>query len=775
MTQKTRSILHILCLLLPMLLLTYSCTGTRGLAEGEKLYTGAKVNIDGEHLNSGERKQLRQEVQSKLTPQPNSSFLGMRPRVAIHNMVREPERDRGLRHWLKYRVGQAPVLIEDVDPEFNREIMVNHSENKGYFNASGSYEVEEKERTARVIYELQPRQRYFISSVSFPQDTSVLEREIAATQDKSLLKAGNPFDLDVILRERERIDAVLKQKGFYFFHADNIIIQADSTVTNQPEVELMLRVKEATPDLARHPFTIEQTIIFADYDLSEAQANRYGIPADLTGIEEHNGRYIIDPKNKFNPVIFDQAMSFHKGELYNRQDHNQTLNRLISLGVFKFVKNQFVVADSLQHDFHAYYMLTPHLFKNLRLEVLGKTNSENFVGSEVNLNWSHRNAFRGAEQFTATLFGATDWQIGGPENANNLLRLGGRLHLTVPRLWVPFANIRLGGAYIPRTQMGLGYEFQRRTQLYTLHNFTTHFGYYWKENQRKEHDLKVLDALFVRSSDVSERYMEQIQNNPNLGRVIEDQLIFGPTYSFTYTTTMLPFDNTWYYRGTADLSANITGLVTGANVRDGNQVTFFGVPFSQYAKMEHDVRFYRRLSRNTSLATRFIGGIAYPYGNSEYVPFVKQFFVGGSNSLRAFRARNLGPGSYDPRVEGRPFFYDQVGDIKLELNAEYRFGIYRFIHGALFADAGNVWLINEHEDRPGGKFEGDFLKEIAVGAGFGLRMDFSVMVLRLDLAVPLRVPYLPEGERWTFDQFDITDGHWRRNNLMLNIGIGYPF
>ncbi|MCZ2085642.1 MAG: outer membrane protein assembly factor, partial [Flavobacteriales bacterium] len=300
------------------------------------------------------------------------------------------------------------------------------------------------------------------------------------------------------------------------------------------------------------------------------------------------------------------------------------------------------------------------------------------------------------------------------------------------------------------------------------------------------HDLKIFDMTLVAPQNVTEKYQKQIDGdnsdplniiepNPSLQRVIDKQLIFGPTYNYTYTNTMLPKKNTFYYKGSLDLAGTITGLVSGADAKAGKQKEIFNIPFSQYAKMEHDFRYYRKVNEKSTIATRFIAGIGYPYGNSTTMPYVKQFFVGGSNSIRAFRARTLGPGSYDPRNEEASFFFDQSGDIKLEMNAEYRANIYKFLNVAVFADAGNVWLINEDDNKPGGKFSKDFVKEIAVGAGVGLRLDFSILILRLDLAMPLRVPYYEEGNRWTFDRIDFGSGAWRKDNLILNIAIGYPF
>lgn len=765
-----------------LMLIVSSCSNTKFLQEGQLLYTGAEINIKNDTLSKKDKSHLKEALQDQLRPKPNSSFLGLRPKLYIYNITKEPKKEKGLGYWLKYKIGEKPVLLSDVDREFNKKIMVNYSENKGFFNAKASSDTVSDNKKAKVIYDLKPGARYLISSVHFPEDSTVINTEIQAVKDKTFLKAGNPFDLEVIKAERQRIDEHLKDRGFYFFGPDNIIIQADSTVAKEPKVELFVKLKNDTPKISKEPFTIDKTIVFADYNLADVKLGKYGIPYITDSVEAYKDLYVIDPENKFKPKIFDRTLYFNKGDLYNRKDHNLSLNRLISLGVFKFVKNEFVVSDSLHHRFDAYYLLTPRPFQSLRLETLGKTNSANYTGGEVNLNWTHRNFFRGAEQLKAAIYSAFDVQVGGPKDANNIIRFGANAQLSIPRIVAPF-RFHSSSAYVPRTNFNIGYEYLSRTELYTLHNFNTSFGYVWKENERKEHELKVLDATLVAPQKVTEKYLEQINGNsekgispnPSLQRVIDKQLIFGPTYSYTYTNTMLPKKNTIYYKGSIDLSGTITGLVSGADAKAGKQKEIFNIPYSQYVKTEHDFRYYRKVNSKSSIASRIIAGVGYPYGNSTTIPYVKQFFVGGSNSIRAFRARTLGPGSYDPRTQNATFFFDQSGDIKLEMNAEYRANIYKFLNAAVFADAGNVWLINEDPARPGGKFSKNFAQEIAVGAGVGLRLDFSILILRLDLAMPLRIPYYEKGERWTFDKIDFGSGAWRKDNLILNIAIGYPF
>ncbi|MCE3076679.1 translocation and assembly module lipoprotein TamL [Chryseobacterium gwangjuense] len=756
--------------------LSFSCSNTRFLKEGQMLYTGAKIKIENDSLSKKEKKELQTALEANLTPKPNSTFLGLRPKLYFYNIAKEPKKEKGFNYWLKYKMGEKPVLLGDVDRQFNKDIIQNYSENQGYFNARATYDTVSKNKKAQVIYTVRPGSRYLISNVKFQKDSSLVNKEIQALADKTFLKNGNPFDLDVIKNERERIDNGLKERGFYYFHPDNIIVQADSTISKNHKVELNVKLKDDTPDLSTQQFSIDKVIVFPTYNIQDVRDGKYKIPMDADSLSRYAYKdiYVIDPQHKFKPKIFDRALYFKKGDLYNRTNHNLTLNRLISLGVFKFVKNEFITSDSLQHKFDAYYLLTPREIQSLRLEALGRTNSANYAGSELNLNWTHRNFFRGAEQFKAAIYGAFDFQMGGPENAKNLFRAGTNVQLSIPRIVAPF-RFNSSSAFVPRTNITLGYEFQNRTEYYTLNTFTGSFGYVWKENARKEHDLKIFDVTYVSPANITALYESISAKSDAMRRVVQKQLIFGPTYSYTYTNTMLSKPTTMYYKGTLDLAGNITGLVTGANVKKDKEKTIFGVPFSQYAKIENDFRLYHKFNEKTSLATRFIAGLAYPYGNSEHIPFSKQFFSGGSNSVRAFRARTLGPGSFDPRTIEAGYYFDQSGDIKLELNAEYRANLYKFLNVAVFADAGNVWLINEDPDRPGAKFSKEFLSEVAVGAGVGLRLDFSILILRLDLAMPIRVPYYEKNDRWTFDKINFGDSNWRKDNLILNIAIGYPF
>lgn len=760
--------LHHSCCSLILLFLVSSCSNTKYLAEGELLYVGPKIKVEGKEVSKKERKSLKKEFTGLVRPKPNKKILGLRPKLYIYNLAGQPKKEKGFRSWLRNKVGEPPVLFSKVDLEFNKQVLQSYSENRGYFNTQIATDSTRKGKKATADFVINPGKQYKIKQVIFPSDSATLEKEIANTQQKSFLKTGEGYDLEKIKAERERIDANLKEIGYFYFNPDFIKVQVDSTVGNH-QVDLLVKTKEETPLSARQVYKINEIVIYPNFSIS----NKQQVKTD--SILKHNDFTIIDQMNTFNPRIFDRTLYFKKGDLYNRTHHNLTLNRLVNLGTFKFVKNQFKISNTPGNFLDAYYYLTPLTKKAIRIEALAKTNSANYTGTELNINWSNRNTFRGAELLTISAFGGLEVQLAGQNKGFDVYRVGTEMSLIWPRFLAPIA-LKSSSGFVPRTKATLGYEYQNRSKLYSLNSFKASFGYLWKENIRKEHQLNVTEISFVSPTNVSDLYNEQIKLNASLGKVIEKQLIFGPTYSYTFTNTMQSTKkNTIYFKAGLDVAGTIAGLATGANVKKGDTIKVFKVPFSQYGKLETEFRHYLKLTEKTQLASRIIVGAGLPYGNSAELPFIKQFFIGGTNSIRAFRARSIGPGTYNPAVETNSFLPDQSGDLKLEMNSEYRAKLFSVVYGALFVDAGNIWLVNENTEKPGSRFSSKFLNELAVGTGAGLRFDFSFLVLRTDFSFPLRKPYLPEGKRWVLDQVDFGSRAWRKDNLVFNLAIGYPF
>lgn len=770
-----------LCIVL--LLIAYGCSNTKYLPEGDMLYTGGEVAVEDSVMPKKQRKTLEKEMEALLRPRPNRSFLGLKFKLYMYNLAGEPTKDSGFRHWLRTTVGEPPVLFSQVDLDYNAEILQNYAENKGYYKVRTSADSVSKNKRAKAMYTVTPGRQYTIRKVIFPDSTgTALDSTINRMKRRSLLRKGDPYDLATIKEERERIDQRLKNRGYFYFNPDYILVRVDSTAGNY-QVDLRVMVKPETPEKAKQVYTINNIVIYPNYSIKNEQDS---VQYPEGSVSYYKDFKIIDSAKTFRPVIYDRTLFFHKGDIYSRRDHNLSLNRLVNLGTFKFVKNEFYPSDSVQNALDAYYYFTPMPKKSLRFEVLGKTNSANYNGSEANVNWMHRNAFKGAEQLTISAFGGLEVQASGQNKGYNIYRVGSEASLVWPRFITPI-HLADSSAFVPRTKALISYEYQKRIKLYALNSFRMQFGYLWKDNIRTEHQLYVGDINYVNPANVTAEYQRMIDGdeaagiepNPALGRVIEKQLIFGPTYSYTFTNTMQKRKkHTFYYKGSLDLAGNLTGLLMGADAKGGDPKEILGVQYSQFIKMEHDFRHYLKLGEGSMLASRINVGVGMPWGNSTALPYLRQFFIGGTNSIRAFRARSIGPGSYNYRDENfdeNSFLPDQSGDIKLEMNTEYRAQLYKFIHGAVFADAGNIWLWNEDPDRPGAQFSSKFMSELAVGTGLGLRLDLDFLVVRLDVAFPVRKPWLEEGSRWVLDEIDFGSKNWRNENIVYNIAIGYPF
>jgi len=329
---------------------------------------------------------------------------------------------------------------------------------------------------------------------------------------------------------------------------------------------------------------------------------------------------------------------------------------------------------------------------------------------------------------------------------------------------------------MPRTNIQLGYDMLDRVKLYSLNSFRAAYGYLWKEGIQKQHELYPISINYVQPGRVTDEYHKLIHQDTLLARAIQKQFILGSTYQYTSNelVTGVQAENARFLNLLLDLSGNIAGLVSGADVKGGKEVTIRDVPFAQYVKLELDGRWYKKYGLYSTWANRAIIGVGIPYGNSVQLPFIKQFFIGGNNSLRGFRSRSVGPGTYR-FPDTLNFLPDETGDLKLELNTEFRFRINGPLYGALFIDAGNIWLMNDstYTHKPGGEFTSKFLKQLAVDAGFGFRFDITLFVIRLDIAFPLRKPW--EQNPWVLDQIKFFHKPWRRENIIYNLGIGYPF
>ncbi len=751
-----------------LLIIASSCSVKKYLPDGEKLYRGATVNIKKDKEVKTSIGTLKKQLKAAARPAANKFILGQPYKVWWWYVIGEQKRPTGLKAWFRKKLGEPPVLSSSVTPKSNAENMQAWLENNGYFHSIVKGDTVNKSYFTNAIYTANVSPQYKIKSITWVSDSSALLKELESSKSNSVLKVGSPYSLSDIDAERSRLDLRLKTKGYYFFNPDYIMAYADSTIGNR-QVDLFLNVKKSTPANAKHPYTINQIMIFPNYTLLLP-------PPDTSkfGMLSFDTLLIRDTVHKFKPELFKSMITYRPGKKYSSKDQNTTLNRLINLGTFKFVKNRFAVTkDTNKYLLNAYYYLTPTKNKSLQAEIDGFSKENSYVGSKVSVNWKNRNTFKGAEQLQIKAYGSFEVSFADSLKNTNNFRVGTTASLTFPRFVLPFFSIRENSMYPPRTQFSTGYELFIKQNFYTKNIFQLQYEFDWKESINKEHRFSPIAITYLNASNISDSFYSAAKINPALLLNVYSEIILGSFYSYTLTTINPRAKNQLYFKTGIDIAGNIAGLITGA--KSVREKAIFNAPFSQYLKFDGQVIYKKKVTDKTDWVNQFQVGIGLPYNNSIMLPFSKQYVIGGSSSMRGFPIRTIGPGSYLPNRNDISILQTIGGDFKLLLNSELRFPLLGNLTGALFVDAGNVWTRDTIIFGKAGQFKKDFIKEVAVSSGIGIRLDISVLLIRFDLGIPFRKPYLPDGQRWVINQIAFGDREWRRNNLILNIAIGYPF
>lgn len=766
--------------------LLQACTATKFLPEGETFYEGAEIKFQPQ----GEVRRLgavEADLQQLITPKPNKKILGSRIGVWAYYK----------KGFIKKKFGRTPVLQKDATPGRTAEMLEAELENEGYFRSKVQSQVvtNQKNKTSKVIYTVMIYPPFRLRNIEQHLFDSLQHPKIVQAMDNhTLVRPKQRYRLERLKAEQQRIKEVLRDRGMYFFDDRYLLYDADTTVGKR-HIDLDLHFEKGMPDKATRTYRVSDIRIYPGYSIGNDSMKT---TADTIRVD---GFSYIDNQHNFAPKIITDVINLRPDSIYRRIDEEYTLSHLMGLRTFKYVNVKFHEKDSSSLAADIY--LTPLLKKSIRMQVQAVSKSNNFVGPGFGLTFTNRNFLRGAELFQLKLNSAYEVQI-SRQNAGalNAIELSAESSLSVPRFITPAGIFHYRSAkYLPQTNFKLGYNLQQRLQYFRLISMNGGYGYLWRETTLKTHEFYPVDVTFVKLGHTSPAFENLLKQSPVLANSLQNQFILGSHYTFTLNTQMkedieVKYDpkatrkHNFYFSGTIDLSGNLLSAAqNAANVQEEKK-QFFGLPYAQYVRGDIDFRYFWDINKGSKLATRLIGGIGHAYGNSEQLPYIKQFAAGGSNSIRAFPARSLGPGSYNVRtdstVKTRTFFIDQRGDIKLEGSVEYRFNIIKSFKGALFLDAGNIWLRTARSPsdttqaalaREAAKVfnPSTFLSQIAVGSGFGLRFDMTFFVLRLDLAFPLRKPWLPEHERWVVKDIDFGSRDWRRQNLILNIAIGYPF
>jgi outer membrane protein assembly factor BamA len=657
--------------------------------------------------------------------------------------------------------------------------------NKGYHHAEISDSVRFKKKKAQVSYDIVAGIPYQVRSLHYHYEDTTLRSILAGDTVNSLLEVGDLFDVDALQAERARIETYMSRRGYYNFNREYVYYEVDSSL-NSHQVDLTIGVKKfILPSgdgyylvVPHRKYRIEEVYIYPGFDPKRAIADNKTYLEGLTSFKYKEFEFRHEDNLKADPDVISQSIFIMPGEDYDAEKVRQTYKHLSSLRIYKLVNIVFEEKnpdDPYMHDYYplvCHIQLSPTTSQSYTVELEG-TNSAGNLGIGGNLNYTHRNLFGGAENFTTRLSGAVETirEI-DQQGFGNMIELGLEGRLTFPKFLLPFKTEQFIRKYNPKTSTSIRFNYQRRPD-YTRAMFQTTFGYNWTSGDFVTHIINPLSLNYVQMLDASDEFLEDIKDT-YLEYSFEDRLILGVNYSFIYTNQDFQKSRDFMFFRTNLESAGIllkgVAKITGTERDSLGRHLMFGNAFAQYVKGDVEYRYFDIMNDQTSLVYRVFLGIAYPYLNSITIPYEKQYFTGGANGIRAWQVRNLGPGSYNIYEEPEaPRWPNQTADIKIEANIEYRFDLFWLLEGALFVDGGNIWSLNRDDDRAGSTFEWNrFYKEFALGAGFGLRMDFSFFVFRFDLGMKVRDPAQPVGSRWVF----MNSGY---NTPQLNIAIGYPF
>jgi len=748
-----------------MLMVLNSCAVKKYMPEGEYLYRGAKIKIE-DTIGVKNKSDLQLELDNLLYPQPNTKILGLYPLLHFY-YIGQKEKPGFINRFLSKKLGEEPAYLSGVEMNSTEDIIENRLENNGFFSSriTSAVERDTSAKTAKAEYDVTLSAPYEMETFTVEKDsldslTLRLVKDIELSMEETLIKKDMRFDLTSFKAERERIDNFLKQKGYYNFNSNFIIFEADTNQYDKRRFDLFLRLKEGVPERSKAVYILNKVNVYPNESLATDEA--------LQDTVVYDSLLYIQKDNFFKPRRMDPYILLGPGQRYDPLFSKYTSRRLSSIGIYKFVNIRYKESDTITDEdgyrhLKAEIRLSPFNKRTLSAEVQAVTKSNNFAGPGLGLTFLNRNLFRGGEILRITGSFAYEQQFSGQGSQSGLrsLQFGLNSSLTFPRLMFPIDLNNRFKYSIPQTQIKAGVDYLDRSQLYSLTSFSTSFGYIWKANRFVTHVLNPINVNYVKLGNTSEEFNQILEDNPFLKRSFEQQFIAGLTYSFTYNELVDASKiGAFYLNFNFDIAGNTIDLFAKEN-REGDR-TFLGLKYAQYAKADVDLRYHYKIgNKGDVLIGRIYGGVGLPYGNSKSLSFVKQYFSGGPYSVRAFHIRSLGPGTYNPEEQGIGSYYDQAGDIRLEANVEYRFPLFSYFKGAVFADAGNVWLSKENEAIPGGQFSSNFTNELGIGAGVGLRVDVQGFVIRFDLASPLKRP----AKKFEFEY----------DKPVFNFAIGYPF
>jgi outer membrane protein assembly factor BamA len=758
--------------------LATSCSPVKFLSEEEYLLNKVEVVVDNSKIS-------KEEAKSYVRQKENYKILGFAKfHLWVYNLSSRKKTDG----WLK-RIGEQPQVYNEALVFRSEDQLKQFLNNKGYFRANVTTDVvfREKRQKANVKYRVETGDQYTIRGINYHINDSTLQTLFFKDTTGTYIKPGTPFDFFLLENQRNEIVKLFRNNGYYYFTKEDVSYLADST---KFEKEIILDLY-----IGRTNNPADTTRVFKPYFLNNFYISVLPGTTPLSDLQREvstfsdtlmwdNFTLYRNNQIKYKPILFSRSMKMQHGDLYNLEDVENTFTAFNRLRQFRFIDIQFrepeIQSDSGLLD--SYIRLAPLNKQSTAFEIEG-TNTSGNLGIAGNINYMHRNLFKGAEVFQLNFRGAVERQQRTTTNNVpeyfNTRELGVESNLTIPGLLGPGKYIKSFEQVLPKTIFTVGYNFQRRPE-YTRTITNVRFGYEWMTSEKLKQTWNLLDLNKVTLYRFDPGFIDLIKDL-YIKSSFTDHFILAMNYSFVYNTQTSNLSKSYtYLRYNVESAGNI--LNVGSKVLNQTKIQtvdtlglgtieyykFFNTRYAQYVKSDIEFRYGYEIDKYNSIVTRAFLGVGLPYGNLDVLPFEKKYFTGGANGIRAWQVRALGPGIYKAPSGAYP---NQSSDIKLEANFEYRFKLVSLLEGALFLDAGNIWAINIKDNRPGAQFEIDkFYKQLAFGTGTGFRFDFSYFIFRLDLGMKLREPANNFGDGWI-----IGSRPYKLDDFTLSFAIGYPF
>ncbi|MEY8707060.1 BamA/TamA family outer membrane protein [Bacteroides faecichinchillae] len=757
-----------------IILLLASCTATKFVPDGFYLLDEVKIHTDNKNVRPSSLKMyVRQNSNAKW-------FSLIKTQLYVYNLSGRDSTKWGNK-FLR-RIGDAPVIYNESEALRSQEEIMKAVHNMGYMAAIVKKTTKVKKKKIKLLYDVTVGEPYIIQSLKLDINDTKIDSLLRQDSVKSLLREGMIFDVNVLDAERQRITNKLLQNGYYKFNKDYIGYTAD-TVRNTYNVDLTLhlrayRAHENDSAEAHKQYQINEINFITDYDVLQSSA----LSSININDSIHYKGFPIYYKDKLylRPKVLTDNLRFASGDIYKEQDVQQTYSSFGRLSALKYTNIRFIetqVGDTTK--LNCYVMLTKSKHKSIAFEVEG-TNSAGDLGAAASVSFQNRNLFHGSETFMVKFRGAYEVISGlqaGYSN-NNYTEFGVETSINFPNFLFPFVSSDFKRRIRATTEFGLQYNYQLRPEfLRTMASAS--WSYKWSQRLKIQHKIDLINIGFLYLPRISPKFREDYINkgqNDIFQYNYQDRLIINMGYSYHYNSTGGSIVNntissdSYSVRFNFESAGNIMyALSRATNIRknDNGEYAILGIPYAQYIKGEFDFAKNIRIDHRNSLAFHVGMGVAVPYGNAKTIPFEKQYFSGGANSVRGWSVRDLGPGSF----AGKGSLMDQSGDIKLDASIEYRSKLFWKFQGALFIDAGNIWTIRDYANQPGGVFKFNrFYKQIAVAYGLGLRLDLDFFILRFDGGMKAINPAYETKK----EHYPIINPKFSRD-FAFHFAVGYPF